>query len=134
MVNVIKGALFLVSTVFLAGIIILVPEIADSTSVFYVMLIGSFLGFDILNMIKKTEVLPKGEYDKMKVWRYVLSILCLSALLVISFIKYKSSGEMKVTLGALSASVIIICGVVIAGLDGNKIATSKGGDQIAPVP
>ena len=128
MIDVIKGLLFFLPTAFLAGIILLIPEIADTTSVFYVMLVGTFLGFDILNMIKKTEALPKGQYDKLKAWRYVLSILCISALLAIAFIKYKESGVMKMTLGSLSASVIIICGVVIAGLDGNKIATRKDGD------
>jgi glucan phosphoethanolaminetransferase (alkaline phosphatase superfamily) len=134
MINIAKGVLFVVATIFLAGIIILVPDIADSTSVFYVMLVGSFLGFDILNMIKKTEALPKGEYDKMKMWRYILAIVSLSALLVISFLKYRATGDMKITLASLSASVIIICGVVIAGLDGNKIATNKGGDVTNPVP
>ena len=134
MINIAKGVLFVVATIFLAGIIILVPDIADSTSVFYVMLIGSFLGFDILNMIKKTEALPKGEYDKMKMWRYILAIVSLSALLVISFLKYRATGDMKITLSSLSASVIIICGVVIAGLDGNKIATNKGGDVTNPAP
>lgn len=126
MMDFFKGLLFIVPTVFTGLIIFFVPEIADTLSVFYVALIGTFLGLDIVNMIKKTESLPKGKYDRMKAWRYILSICCIALLLCVAFYKYKSDGSMKITLGSLSSCVIIICGVIIAGLDGNKIATRVG--------
>jgi glucan phosphoethanolaminetransferase (alkaline phosphatase superfamily) len=125
-IDFLKGILFLVPTIFTGLIIFFVPEIADTLSIFYVALIGTFLGLDIVNMIKKTESMPKGQYDKMKAWRYILSVFCIAVLLCVAFYRYKSDGSMKITLGSLSSCVIIICGVVIAGLDGNKIATREG--------
>lgn len=132
MTKITKAILFVLPTVFLALIILFVPEIADSTSVFYVALIGTFLGFDILTMIKRTERLPCGSFEKLKAWRYILACASIAVLLCISFLKYKSDGSMKITMGSLSASFFIICGIILAGLDGNKIATESTIEETAP--
>jgi len=123
MIKVVKFSLFAIPSFFMGAIICLIPGIADVASVFYVALIGVFLGFDILTMIKETKTLPKGAYDKLKLWRYVTVVSFLFVLTGIAFYQYRVTGEMKITLGSFSASVFIIAGMILAGLDGNKIAT-----------
>ena len=105
MVKFVKALLFSVPSIFMGLILWFIPEIADTTSFFYVLLIGVFLGFDMLAMIKETKKMPEGSYDKVKTWRYILTVCFLSILISIAFIKYKTLGVMKVTLGSFSASI-----------------------------
>lgn len=123
MIKVVKFFLFSIPSIFMGAIILLIPEIADTASIFYVALIGVFLGVDLVAMIKETKSMPKGMYDKLKLWRYVTVVLFLFALTGLAFYQYKITGELKITLGSFSASVFIVAGLVLAGLDGNKIAT-----------
>ena len=123
MVKAIKAIAFVIPSIFMFVILLLVPEIADPVSVFYVALVGTFIGMDLLSMVQRTKELPAGEFDKLKIWRYALSFVCICALLVVSFYRYKTGADVKLTLTSLSASILIIAGMVIAGLDGNRIAT-----------
>ena len=125
MIKIIKALLFLVPTIFMGMTIFFVPEIADTTSVFYVGLIGIFLGVDMVAMIKKTKEMEAGQFQTVHIWRYVLVVLSLAALLAISFLQYKQSKIMIVTIGSLSAAVYLIAGILLAGLDGNKIVTGE---------
>lgn len=123
MAKAIKAVAFVIPSVFMFLILLFVPEIADPVSVFYVALVGTFVGMDLLAMIQRTKELPVGEFDTLKVWRYALSFLCICALLVVAFYQYKLGADVKLTLTSLAASVLILAGMVIAGLDGNRMAT-----------
>lgn len=123
MIRVVKFILFAIPSLFMGAIIVLIPEIADASSIFYVALIGVFLGFDLLTMIKETKSLPKGSFDKLKLWRYITVVSFLFVLTGIAFYQYRITGAMKITLGSFSASVFIIAGMILAGLDGNKMVT-----------
>ena len=125
MIRFIKALLWLIPTAFMGLTMFFVPEIADTTSIFYVGLIGVFLGVDMVAMIKKTKEMSNGEFDTVKIWRYVLVVLALASLLTVAFIQYKSSKIMVVTIGSFAAAVYLIAGILLAGLDGNKIATGE---------
>jgi predicted membrane channel-forming protein YqfA (hemolysin III family) len=123
MIKFVKYLLFIIPTLFMGLIIYFVPELSDATSVFYTGLISVFLGVDIMAMIKKTKTLPSGEFDKLKIGRYLVVGASLVALLTISYIQYKETKTMVVTLGAFSSAVFIIAGILIAGFDGNRMVT-----------
>lgn len=123
MVKVLKGMAFVIPSIFMALILLFVPEIVDIVSVFYVMLVGTFIGADLLSMIKNTKALPAGEFDKLKSWRYVLASFFLVCLLSLAFYKYHAGVPIKATLISLSSSVLVLSGLLIAGLDGNRMAT-----------
>ena len=125
MIKIVKALLFLVPTIFMGMTIFFVPEIADTTSVFYVGLISVFLGVDMVAMIKKTKEMEAGQFQSVHIWRYVLVVLSLAGLLALSFLQYKQSKLMIVTIGSLSAAVYLIAGILLAGLDGNKIVTRE---------
>ena len=125
MIKIVKAFLFLVPTIFMGLTIFFVPEIADTTSVFYVGLIGVFLGVDMVAMVKKTKEMEAGQFQVVHIWRYVIVVLSLAALLAVAFVQYKSSKAMVVTIGSFAAAVYLISGILLAGLDGNKMATGE---------
>lgn len=124
-IKIVKGMLFIIPTIFMALILMFMPEVADSSSVAYVTLIGVFLGFDLWSMIQKTKAMPSGMYDKLKLWRYIIVALSLVSLLALAFLRRKDGTELGVTLSSFSAAVFVVFGLVIAGLDGNRIATDN---------
>lgn len=126
--KILKAALFIVPTIFMFLTMTFAPDLADVTSPFYVVLVGTFLGFDLAAVIKKTKSLDGTEFSKIKAWRYVIVGLSITVLLARAFIGYKTHNIMTLTVASLSASIYILASIVIAGLDLNRAATAtKGG-------
>lgn len=119
-----KIILYVIATVVMAGTEIIYPSISGSVSVFYVSILSSFLGLDIWDMIKKTSLLPPGDFKEMKIHRYVICAISYAVLVFIGYVASKTTGadftEMNRT---FVAAVFILIGLLIGGLEGNKIAT-----------
>lgn len=119
-----KIILYIIATVVMAGTEILCPSISGDVSVFYVSILTSFLGLDIWDMIKKTSLLPPGDFKEMKIHRYVICAISYAVLVFIGYVASKKTGidftEMNRT---FVAAVFILIGLLIGGLEGNKIAT-----------
>ncbi len=87
--------------------------------VFVVLGVNSFLGIDILKMIKLTKLLPAGKYEKMKYWRYLVSAVMLSTIgLFLVLFGYWQAGFLCMT------GFIIIGFQVISALTYNKAVTA----------
>ena len=123
--KILKAALFIVPTIFLFLTMTFAPALADVTSPFYIVLIGTFLGFDLAAVIKKTKSLDGSEFSKIKAWRYVIAGLSITVLLARAFVSYKADDTMTITVASLAASIYILSSIVIAGLDLNRAATAS---------
>ena len=131
MAKAIKLIAFVIPSLFMALILLFVPEVADIVSIFYVGLVGTFIGADLVAMIQRTKSLPDGEFDKLNAWRYITASVFLVGLLAIAFYKYHTGVEIKTTVVSLSSSVLLVSSMIIAGLDGNRIVT---GDPAKTAP
>lgn len=122
--EVLKIVLYIIATVVMAGTEILCPAISGDVGVFYVSILTSFLGLDIWSMIKKTSLLPPGDFKEMKMHRYIICAFSYAILIFIGYVAGKKTGtdfsEMNRT---FVAAVFILIGLLIGGLEGNKIAT-----------
>jgi glucan phosphoethanolaminetransferase (alkaline phosphatase superfamily) len=125
----------IVATLFTAGMIYFV---SDSTVVMalastFTGIVGIFLGLDIATMIRKTNALPGGEYKAINKHRYIASLIIFSFLMIEAFI---ISGVFNRNCDSLYASFgmgfLIVVGGLIAGVEGNKMATGK--KRIPPDP
>ena len=111
---------------FTAGMLFFVEDsaVVVSLSVTFTSIVGVFLGIDIAVMIKKTSVLPVGEYKAINKTRYVISLVIFGTLIAEAFFL---SGNFGRNCDALYASFglgfLIVIGGIIAGIEGNKIAT-----------
>ncbi len=87
--------------------------------VFVVLGINSFLGIDILKMIKMTKMLPPGKFERLKYWRYLASAAMLAVIGLVTIISgYWQAGYLCIT------GFIIIGFLVISGLTYNKAVTT----------
>ncbi len=81
--------------------------------------ISSFLGIDILKMIKMTKALPPGKYERIKYWRYLASAITLIIIGVLALaLKYIDAGFWCI------GAFVVIGFQVISGLTYNKAVTT----------
>ena len=123
MIKIVKAFAFIVPTIFMVALLLMIPSLSDVVSIFYVGLVGTFIGADLVSMVKRTKEMPVGEFDKLKTWRYVLASIALASLLAITFFQYNKGEDVQTALISFSSSILIISSMLIAGLDGNRIAT-----------
>lgn len=120
----IKTALFIIASVVMGCIIYFFPNITNVVSVTYVSCLGVYLALDISGMIKTTSKLDAGCYDKLNTYKYIISEICLLALFILCMIK-KDSVNLDVAMESFGSAIIFVIGIVIAGIEGNKIATGE---------
>ena len=124
--KIVKGSLMVIATLVMALCLFFVPESSGTVSITFVSVLGLYLGLDVAAMITKTTTLKKGDFEDMNVYKYVLSAICLLILIGIS-IYLKNKCDVSTALTSFIASVMIIIGCIITGLEGNKIATNADG-------
>lgn len=123
MIKFVKSLLFTIAAVIMCLCLMFVPECSGIVSAAYISVLGIYLGLDLAAMISSTSELPKGEYKKLSIHKYILSSVALVIQVAMCFI---SDAEMQEAKTALISASMIILGCLIGGLEGNKIATKKG--------
>jgi hypothetical protein len=116
----------------MAGFIFFVQSgtVLTTISAGFVLIIGSFLGIDLAKMIKDTSALPSGKYKAMKKNRYILSLIFLAALCSEAFVVSKLfDRSLDGVYGSLGAGLMIVLGLLVSGIEANKIATKNGGGK-----
>lgn len=127
--EVLKIFLYLTATLIMGGVILICPGVADTVSIFYVSILGAYLGLDVWGMIKSTSLMPPGEYKDMKISRYIVCALSYAVLVVLGYIQSGRTGvDMSAMYSVFVSAVFILIGLLIGGLEGNKIATGNGGE------
>lgn len=120
--------LILSSVVYGVGMF-LYPNIISSISIFYIGIIGSFLGIDMVTTLKRTSIMPKG-YKPIKKDRYIVCAIITTVFFVASLILnkvYDVSIESGIT--TLGATIFIIATMYISTLEGNKLLTRNEKDD-----
>lgn len=132
MIKFFKSALFVIASVVVGICIGLLPKAAGPVSITYISVLSIYLGIDIADTIIKSAQLPRGEYKNIHTHKYIVSFSCLIGLIVVCFFsKYQT--EISTALTSLVSSVLIVIGMLIGVLEGNKIATNKGIESNAEV-
>lgn len=92
----------------------------------FITSIGSYLGLDLLKMVKATEVLPTGEYKMMDKWKYYF---CLGLFILLIgetiFIEFYYKLKITIPMSMFISGAVIVLGVMLNGLKANSIATDK---------
>lgn len=115
----------IIATIFTGFMIYFIKDSgsASAIAVTFTAIVGAFIGLDIALMIKKTNAMPEG-YKTINAHRYITGLIIFSALLVETFV---ISGYFNRNCDSLYTSFgmgfLVILGGLIAGVEGNKIAT-----------
>ncbi len=126
-----KIFLLLLATILMATVMYFVRDasIVDMIAATYAICINGFLGVDLAAMIKDSSKKPIGEYKAIKLYRYVLAFLCMGSLFILALYMKETYGIQAITaISAFGSGTMLIIGLVMGGLEGNKIA-SRGGPK-----
>jgi hypothetical protein len=111
---------------FTAGMLFFVEDsaVVVSLSITFTSIVGVFLGIDIAEMIKKTSVLPVGEFKKINKPRYITSLVIFGLLIAEAFFLAANFGRnCDALFASFGLGFLIVIGGIIAGIEGNKVAT-----------
>lgn len=115
----------IIATIFTGGMIFFIKDTASASaiSMTFTGIVGIFIGLDIALMIKKTSGMDEG-YKKINIHRYIAGLVIFTALLVetfyISAVYQRNCDSLYTSFGM---GFLVIIGGLIAGVEGNKIAT-----------
>lgn len=128
--KVLKVVFLLLAAILMGAVIMLLDQssVIDSMASSFFIVVNAFLGVDLASMIKESKSLPKTEYKAMHLYRYILSLVLMLGLFVLVIYRKESAGiESVIAMSAFSGGAMLIIGMIITGLEANKIA-SKAGD------
>lgn len=104
------------------------PVVIDVVAAAYLAAVSAFLGVDIQAMIKSSSVKPQGEYEPLNSYKYVISFVQMALLTAVSVYRYQVHGvAIAAAIGLFGAGCIVVIGLVLGGLEGNKHASIKEG-------
>lgn len=119
-----KAVVYVITTLFMAAVVILCPEICTTVSIFYVLILSTYLGIDVYGMIKETKLLPAGEYKDIKAWRYIVCTASYMVLDITCFVISKVNHiSMAPTLTIFTSALFLLVAILYGALEGNKIIT-----------
>lgn len=121
--EIIKALIFMASTVLMGLVIFFAPTVSGGVCVFYVSILSGYLGLDVWSMINKTRNLPEGEFKNIKAGRYILCVCCYTVLSICAYIMTGRTGaDLGTLFNVLLSAVFVMVAILLAGLEGNKIA------------
>jgi len=115
------------ATLFTGGMIFFIKDAgsASAIAVTFTAIVGAFIGLDLALMIKKTASMPTG-FKEINTHRYIAGLVIFAALLVEAFVisgRYQRNCDSLYT--SFGIGFLVIIGGLIAGVEGNKIATES---------
>ena len=111
---------------FTAGMLFFVKDstVVVSLSIAFTSIVGVFLGIDIAAMIKKTSVMPIGEFKKINKPRYITSLVIFGLLIAETFfLSATYDRNCDVLYASFGMGFLIVIGGLISGIEWNKVAT-----------
>ena len=122
----------IVATIFTGGMIYFVQDSGTTSAMAaaFTGIVGIYLGLDIALMIKKTHEMAGGNFQAMDKGRYITAMVLFSLLLIEAFYIsafFKRNCDSLYT--SFGLGLLIVLGGLIAGVQGNKIATNEAQEE-----
>ena len=113
-------------TIIMTVVMILVNSetVVVPMSIAYISSLGAYLAIDLAAMIKETSLRPPRDFKPMKKYRYILSLVFVLGLFLLA-----SYREIQAAMASFGIAAIVILGMLMGGIQGNKMAT---GDYHGP--
>lgn len=127
-----KYVIYTLSFLFMATLIFFMPNIANTTAVFFQTIIGAFIGIDLAVALKTTYTMPEGEFKRIKKDRYIFAIITNALLLGLSIYQTKVNNiDLTTSITIFTSGIFIILVTYISALEGTKLLTfSNPGQEI----
>ncbi len=90
----------------------------------YIAAVGAFLGVDLAAMLKQSSLKAAGDYEKLNAYKYIIGFVQLGVLFIVTIVRINTVEiDISAIAGMFGTGAIAVIGMVLAGLEGNKIAT-----------
>lgn len=126
-----KITLMVIAFLIVASVLFVLDDVGiiDSMAASFTAVISLFLGVDLAAMIKNSAGMPKGKFQKAHTYRYIIAVVMMLVLFIIALYRKESDNlGISMAAGAFGSGSIVIIGLLMSGLEGNKIA-SRSGDE-----
>ena len=81
-------------------------------------------------MVKNSSSMKKGDFQKAHTYRYVIAVAMFLVLFVLSLYRMEADSlGISMASGAFGSGAILVIGMLMGGLEGNKIASREGADE-----
>jgi peptidoglycan/LPS O-acetylase OafA/YrhL len=124
-----KIALMIIAFLIVAAVLFVLDDVGiiDSMAASFTAVISLFLGVDLAAMIKNSAGMPKGQYQSAHTYRYIIAVVMMLILFIIALYRKESDNlAISMAAGAFGSGSIVIIGLLMSGLEGNKIASRAG--------
>ena len=127
--KVLKVFFIVLAAVLMGSVIMFLNEasVVDTMASSFFVVINAFLGVDMVSMIKESKALPKTQYKDMHLYRYIICLIIMLILFgLVIYRKETADIQSLVAMSAFSGGSMLIIGLIITGLESNKIASKAG--------
>jgi len=119
------GALYLIAYPDMATIL-------DAMSASFFLVINGYLGVNIAAVMKQTNDLPDGQYVAMKKDKYYMAVFMMASLFAFGFYRmHYDHIPIVISVTAFGTGTITAIGLLVAGMEGNKMLTGGAVDPVA---
>jgi len=129
MIKIVKIGLLLLASLLMGAVILFLTDVAiiDVLAGSFFLVMNAFLGIDLAGMIKKSAALPSGEFKNMKFSKYVIALVIMLLLFGLSLYRKEMENVQAImAISSFGGGSMLVIGYIIAGLEGNKIASNMG--------
>lgn len=95
----------------------------------FVMALSAFLSVDLAKTVVRTAAKPAGDYENFNKGRYYFGLALVAILFVLTLLRASEGIQIETAQTSLITAFMIIIGLLISGIQGNKIATGKGPEK-----
>jgi hypothetical protein len=115
----------IIGTLFTAGMLYFVKDSTTITGIAWAFtsIVGTFIGIDLANMIKKTSEMSNGQYKPYNKPRYIMSVVIFALLLAESFFIASTGRNCDGLYASFGMGLLLMIGAIISGIEGNKVVT-----------
>ncbi len=128
MVKFVKSLLFVLASIVMSLCLIYLPNISGPVSITFIGVLSCYLGIDVADTIIKSSAMEQGKFKDIHKHKYVISLICLVVMLFICMY-VKDKNDITTAMTSIVSSVLIVIGILLAGLEGNKIAANIDGGK-----
>jgi hypothetical protein len=117
--------LILAAFITLASVIFLASaEVIGAICGAFLATASAYTALDLRAMVKSTQGLPEGQYQKADVGKYYLAMGMMAVLFVACLIRQNTSDlSLDLSMGLLGPGIVGLIAIVIGGMKFNKAAT-----------
>ena len=121
-----KVVLMLLAFILMFVVVLFIDDVSiiDVMAGSFFLVVNGFLGVDLAAMIKNTSEMNRGDWQLMKMYRYIIVLCMMLILFGLSIYRKQIDGVMIImAISTFGGGAMVTIGMMLAGLEGNKIAS-----------